>query len=88
MRYFETGFRLKQADKDALLAQGLYVYERRDCGDETTIEPHVAVNFLGTIITNAPIAFKKRGPGAYVIFDGDAYLRRRRAKQVYRRDEL
>lgn len=82
LRYFETGFRLPRAEKEALTAQGLHVYSRRDAGRENTIEPSVAVDFMGTIITNFPIKFKKSGPEAYTIYDGDNYLKAVGAKQV------
>ena len=65
-RYFETGFRLRKAEKDALRAQGLHVYSRRDNGKESTIEPNVAVDFMGTLVTNFPIRFKKKGPDTYL----------------------
>ena len=82
LRYFETGFRLRQAEKDALRAQGLHVYSRRDNGRENTIEPNVAVDFMGTIVTNFPIRFKKKGPDANTIWNGDSYLKDIGAKEV------
>lgn len=82
LRYFETGFRLRRAEKEALTAQGLHVYSRRDNGRENTIEPSVGVDFMGTIITNFPIKFKKSGPEAYTIYNGDTYLKDIGAKEV------
>ena len=82
-RIFETGFRLRQAEKDALRAQGLHVYSRRDNGKESTIEPNVAVDFMGTIVTNFPIRFKKRGPDANTIWHGDSYLKAIGAEEVH-----
>ena len=81
-RYFETGFRLRKAEKEALRAQGLHVYDRRDNGKESTIEPGVAVDFMGTLITNFKIPFKKKGPDAYTIWHGDSYLKKVKAEQV------
>ena len=82
-RFFETGFRLKREEKERLRKQGLHVYDRRDNGRESTIEPSVAVDFLGTIITNFPVKFKKTGPTAYVIYQGDTYLKNAGATRVY-----
>ena len=82
-RYFETGFRLRKAEKDALRAQGLHVYSRRDNGKESTIEPNVAVDFMGTLVTNFPIRFKKKGPDAYTIWRGDTYLKSVGAEEVH-----
>ncbi len=87
-RFFETGFRLKKAEKDALRAKGYHVYDRRDNGKDSTIEPSVAVDFLGTLVTNFKIPFKKRGPSAYTIYQGGAYLKACGAERVYRVDEL
>ena len=87
-RYFETGFRLRKAEKDALRAQGLHVYSRRDNGKESTIEPSVAVDFMGTLVTNFPIRFKKKGPSAYTVYNGDAYLKACGAERVYRVNDL
>lgn len=87
-RFYETGFRLKKAEKDALRAKDLYVFERRDCGRETSIEPRVIVDFLGTLVTNFPIRFQEKGPRAYVIYDGDGYLAFKKAKCVYDVAEL
>lgn|GEM_PF-1472455 len=82
-KYYETGFRLDRKEKEALRAKGLYVYSRRDNGKESTIEPNVAVDFMGTLVTNFPIPFRKRGPTAYVIYQGDSYLNSRNAQRVY-----
>ena len=82
-RYYETGFRLRKSEKDALRAQGLHVYSRRDNGKESTIEPSVAVDFMGTIVTNFPIRFKKKGPDANTIWHGDSFLKAKGAEQVY-----
>ncbi|MBQ7243158.1 MAG: hypothetical protein IJS52_03035 [Bacilli bacterium] len=87
-RFFETGFRLKKAEKDALRAQGFHVYDRRDNGKDSTIEPSVAVDFLGTLVTNFPIRFPKKGPNAFTVWKGDAYLKACNAERVYRVDEL
>jgi len=81
--YFETGFRLKRAEKEELQKKGLHVYSRRDNGKENTIEPNVGVDFMGTIITNFPINFKKTGPDAYTIYQGDTFLRDKKARQVF-----
>ncbi len=86
--YFETGFHLRRAEKEALRAKGLQVYDRRDNGKETTIEPSVGVDFMGTLITNFKIPFKKKGPEAYTIYNGDAYLRDVKANRVYRVNEI
>ena len=87
-RYFETGFRLRKAEKDALRAQGLHVYDRRDNGRDSTIEPSVAVDFLGTLVTNFKIPFKKKGPSAYTVYNGDAYLKACGAERVYLVNDL
>lgn len=73
-KYYETGFRLDRKEKEVLRAKGFYVYSRRDNGKESTIEPNVAVDFMGTLVTNFPIPFRKRRPTAYVICQGDSYL--------------
>ena len=86
--YKATGKRLTQAERANLLAKGLYIYDRRDCGREESIEPHVAVDYLETIITNFEINFPTEGPSAYVIYDGDAYLKSADARQVYSIEEL
>lgn len=87
-RFYETGFRLTKADRDALTDKGLYVYARRDNGREETIEPSVAVDFMGTLITDFEIKFETEGPSAYVIYDGNAYLKSVGATRVYNLDEL
>lgn len=69
-KYYETGFRLDRKEKEVLRAKGLYVYSRRDNGKESTIEPNVAVDFMGTLVANFPIPFRKRRPTAYVIYQG------------------
>ncbi len=87
-KFFETGFRLTRAEKAKLEAKGLYVYSRRDNGKESTIEPSVAVDFLGTLITNFRIRFEKDGPNAYTIYDGDSYLESVGAEREYKLNEL
>ena len=82
-RFFETGFRLRKSEKDALRKQGYHVYDRRDNGKESTIEPNVAVDFMGTLITNFPIRFAKKGPNANTIWQGDSFLRSKGAEEVY-----
>ena len=82
-RYLETGFRLSAKRKEELRAQGLHVYSRRDNGKESTIEPNVAVDFMGTLVTNFPIRFKKKGPDAYTIWRGDTYLKSVGAEEVH-----
>ena len=88
MKYYETGFRLSKDRKKALRGKGLYVYERRENGREDTIENHVAVDFMGTLITDFPIAFETKGPFAYVIWDGDTFLEAIGAEEVNRTDDL
>lgn len=47
-------------EKTELEEQGLYVYDLRmrdDWEDIGTIEPHVRVNNVGSIVTNEPIIF-------------------------------
>lgn len=87
-RFYETGFRLGKADRAELEAKGLYVYSRRDNGKESTIEPSVAVDFMGTLITNFPIGFETEGPNAYTIYDGDSYLESVGAERMYRLSDM
>ena len=87
-KFFETGFRLRKTEKDGLRARGLYVYDMRDCGRECSIEPSVAVDFLGTLITNFPIEFPTEGPLQGMVTDGYKYLRSVGAEEVYSRGEL
>lgn len=87
-KFYETGFRLNKADRAALEDMGLYVYSRRDNGKESTIEPSVIVDFLGTLVTNFEIGFEEEGPNAYTIYDGDSYLKSVGAEQAYKLDEL
>lgn len=86
--FFETGFRLKKDEKEALQKKGLHVYSRRDNGRKTTIEPSVAVDFMGTLVTNFPIRFPKTGPDANTIWDGDAYLSKSKAECVHKISDL
>lgn len=88
LRFYETGKRLTKADREALKAKGLYVYARRDNGREETIEPSVAVDFMGTLVTDFEIGFDTEGPSAYVIYDGNAYLKSVGATRVYNINEL
>lgn len=87
-KYLETGFRLTKAERELFVGNGLYVYERRDNGRQSTIEPHVAVDFMGTIVTNFPIDFPKEGPEAYTILQGDDFLREIGAEPIYDMEEL
>ena len=87
-RFFETGFRLRKDQKEQLRQQGFHVYDRRDNGKDSTIEPSVAVDFLGTLVTNFKIPFKKKGPSAYTVYNGDAYLKACGAERVYRVNDL
>ena len=87
-KYLETGFRLTKDEKEFAIGKGLYVYERRDNGRQSTIEPHVAVDFMGTIVTNFPIDFPKEGPDAYTIWQGDDFLREMGAEEIYDIEEL
>ena len=86
--FYETGARLKRVDREQLRAKGLHVYDRRDNGRDSTIEPSVAVDFLGTIVTDFPVRMPKKGPSAYVVYNGNAYLREVGAKRVGRIDDL
>ena len=63
---FSNG-RIAQED----LPDGLYKYDLRhgDSGDFVSVEPRVAVNHAGTIITKEPIDFGKAG---YISFDDDS----------------
>ena len=88
MKYFQTGFRLSKADKANLKEDGLHVYERRDNGNDDTIEPSVLVDFMGTLITDFPIDFPVDGPSAYTIYDGNLYLESIGAKEVSKISEL
>lgn len=83
MKYLETSRRITKEGRAALKARRLYAYARRDNGRESTIEPSVAVDFIGSLITDFPIDFPKEGPSAYVIYDGDAYLKAIGARRVY-----
>lgn len=87
-RFYETGFRLNKAERAELEAKGLYVYSRRDNGKESTIEPSVIVDFIGTLITNFEIGFEEEGPNAYTVYDGDSYLKSVGAERKYRLSEL
>ena len=87
-QYYETGFRLKRDQKEALRRKGLHVYSRRDNGRENTIEPSVAVDFMGTIVTNFPIEFPESGPSANTIYQGDTYLRQVKASPVRSIEDL
>lgn len=86
--YYETGFRLKKDQKEEIRRRGLYVYDRRDNGRESTIEPSVGVDFMGTLITDFPVKMPKSGPSAYTVYQGDAYLKKAGAQRVYRLDDL
>lgn len=87
-KFYETGKRLTNADRKALTDKGLYVYARRDNGREETIEPSVAVDFMGTLVTDFEIGFETEGPSAYTIYDGNAYLKSVEATRVYNINEL
>ena len=87
-KYFESGLRIRGEERETLRKQGLYIYDRREWGKDSTIEPSVAVDYLCTIVTNFRIDFKKKGPSAYVIDQGDEYLKTHNAHQVYSIDEL
>ena len=87
-RFFETGFRLKKDQKEEIRRRGLYVYDRRDNGRESTIEPSVGVDFMGTLITDFPVRMPKSGPSAYTVYQGDTYLKKAGAQRVYRLDDL
>ncbi len=86
--FYETGARLRHADREQLRSKGLHVYDRRDNGRDLTIEPYVIVDFLGTIVTDFPVRMPKKGPSAHVVYNGNAYLRDVGAKRVDRIDDL
>lgn len=87
-QFYETSFRIKRDQKEELQKKGLHVYSRRDNGRDDTIEPSVAVDFVGSIITNFPIKFPKTGPSANMILRGNSYLKEKKAERVYRLDDL
>lgn len=86
--YFETGRRIGKAEREELRKRGLFVYYRRYNGKDETIEPSVAVDFIGSMVTDFKIKFKVAGPAAFVIFNGNEYLKEIGAIEVYSLDEL
>lgn len=93
MKYCELSRRVNKQEREELEAKGLHVYDRRDCGRvdhvwESTIERHVAVDFIGTLVTDFEVILPDRGPNAGVIYNGDAYLKVIGAQQVWRLEEM
>ena len=80
--YYEVFARLSFAEKNHLVSKGLFVYSRRHCGIEATIEKSVGINFQSTLITNFPVLFPVVGPFEAIILSGNDYLRMVHASRV------